>query len=187
MNKTTGSFAIFLLLLMAAVPALGTYQTGDILVLDGEELRIPIFPLEEYEPVQSGVFRFRTKPGILSSGNYRGYVAKWEIEAGKLWLVDIDGWIQRCTEEDYKSLDPSARTSEEPCYEKASVDAVFGEAASDGRVFASWYSGDLLFPGLRWGSSSNAQEQELHGPKALLVVSIQDGFVASISDYRESE
>jgi hypothetical protein len=74
-------------------------------------------------------------PDVLdSSGNWRGYVAYWEIEADKLYLRGIDSWI--CTFQEYVK---------NKC-KKADLKEMFGERCINGKVEASWYSGELRIP-----------------------------------------
>lgn len=57
----------------------------------------------------------------LSTGNYRGFRATWEMVDQKLFLTEID-------------IDT----------DKVPLDVIFGKNAENGRVLASWYSGVVL-------------------------------------------
>lgn len=70
---------------------------------------------------------FRVQPEVVSTGNWRGYLATWTIENGFLHLVKIDSWI--CRDWDAKSC------------RKATLRGLFGSGYRDGKVKANWYSG----------------------------------------------
>jgi hypothetical protein len=67
-----------------------TAQIADIMILDGEAFELHTTPLEEYFE------RIKWRPARRrSTGNYRGYVARWELFGDRLFLTGLFGmsWI----------------------------------------------------------------------------------------------
>lgn len=77
-------------------------------------------PLREYLNESGAKFRFRAN----SSALWRGYIGRWEIVDGQLFLIGLDG-----------TLEDGA---------KATLSTVFPNASD--RVLAYWYSGTLRIP-----------------------------------------
>ena len=93
-------------------------QMYDKILIDGEERDLAAAPLEEY------FRRFPEKRPAFSSFNsgcMRGYVARWEVRGGRLYLTGIR--MVNDTDSTFESIFP---------------DATAGEG-----VFADWVSGDL--------------------------------------------
>lgn len=55
--------------------------------MDGEKRYINTNPLEPYLAANPGLL---PKSNIISTGNWRGYIATWEIRDGLLLLVDVE-------------------------------------------------------------------------------------------------
>lgn len=89
-------------------------------------------PLETFFKNEKDRPKFFIRPGAVSSGNWRGYVATWEIEDGFLYLVKIDSWICR---------KPTASGCR-----KVNLKSLFGRKYRGGRVRADWFSGELRMP-----------------------------------------
>src|SRR5262249_36872506 len=70
-------FAIFLF---------ATAQEGDILLLDGKKYFIYTNPLAPFLSKNPGKL---PKSDVVSSNNWRGYVATWEVKSDRLVLVDV--------------------------------------------------------------------------------------------------
>jgi hypothetical protein len=67
-----------------------TSQLPDIMILDGEAFELHTTPLREYFE------RIKWRPACMrSTGNYRGYVARWELFGERLFLTGLFGmlWI----------------------------------------------------------------------------------------------
>jgi tetratricopeptide (TPR) repeat protein len=78
------AFIVACLICAFAVTAQATRQIRDIIIYQGEELRIDGAPFEAYcEKNRCPHFPED------SSANWRGYVATWEIESDTLYLIDI--------------------------------------------------------------------------------------------------
>lgn len=74
-----------------------TAQVPDTLTIGGERLWLPRSPLEPYfegHPDRRPVFE------PPDSSNWRGYVARWTVEADELLLVELTGWVASPTEGD---------------------------------------------------------------------------------------
>lgn len=119
-----------LLVLFAPIQAGATAQTPDIVMIDGE--RLPLFsnPLEQH-------FAKAGRPkvldgGVVSTGNWRGYVATWTIEDGRLYLTKVE-------KEYAKDRQPGA-------YEWLPISLRKLFPNSKDRVIADWYTGTLRIP-----------------------------------------
>lgn len=116
--------------LFAAGGALATAQAPDVLIMDGEPQSLDTNPLAPY---------LRAHPDALprseysSSGNWRGYVATWEVTGGRLLLRKIDVAFPNPAprEDDYSPLIRNV------------IDEVF---PGEKEVVATWYSGTLIIP-----------------------------------------
>lgn len=114
----------------------GTPQEPERIVYGNKFCELHSSPLEQYD------WEGRRRPGfqpsprvVMTTGNWRGYVGLWEIAHGKLCLRGIDGWL-RVEEETSDSVTPLLK--------RADLSEIFPNRISDGRVFASWYTGTLI-------------------------------------------
>lgn len=115
--------------------AFATAQAPDALIYNGKPYDLFSNPLEDfYGGDESKRPKFWVEPNTMSSGNWRGYVATWEIIDDKLYLTKIDSWLCR----------PSIRTKS-GC-RRVTVRDLFGGKVVDGKVFASWFSDNLRVP-----------------------------------------
>ena len=112
--------------------ALATGQQPDVIIYNGKTYALFANPLEEFYKDQKSRPLFRVKPHVVSTGNWRGYVATWAIENGFLYLVKVDAWI--CSDWDARSC------------RKVKLRGLFGSRYRDGQVKANWFSGDLRLP-----------------------------------------
>lgn len=187
------------MLLVLAGTALASFQVGDILKFDGQTYEIPVFPLEDYKPIAEGKINLMIEPGTMSSAHCRGYVATWEIADGKLWLVGIDGWIDdfdsyvKKAREMIKSGDTNyitytkSKTSSNDYYRKATLEDILPGQVKSGRLHATWFSGRLFYPGLRWGGKFNPEEKAKQESEASLVITVKDGVVTQIDNRMKSQ
>ena len=115
------------LALLGAPAAHATAQIPDALILDGKEFRLNTNPLEaelerrKWQP---------PKEASISSANWRGHVAVWEVKGDRLFLKDVTIRVRRPA--------PSA----EPL-EKSILGELYPGVAE---VHADWYSGALIIP-----------------------------------------
>lgn len=107
-----------------------TAQEPDLLIWNGLTLYLNTTPLE---PLLEDNPDFRPKSDVFSTGNYRGYIAHWELTQEHLYLVDV------MTE---KRLEDT-----ENGYMQTEPRSVFGEMFPGGKpVYATWFSGHLVIP-----------------------------------------
>jgi hypothetical protein len=85
--KAKTLFVIFLVFVIFSSTVFGTAQSPDIVIYKGEEYRLLNNPLENYFQQYPDK---RPKGGTISSANWRGYVAKFEIIEDLLYLVEIE-------------------------------------------------------------------------------------------------
>lgn len=123
---------VLLIGMLVAGRAGATEQEPDVLIIDGDRVALMSNPLTPW--VEENPNRL-PEPDIRSTGNWRGYVATWEVKGSDLLLRAIGIHARR--------------PGEDVAWSPASVelrdvmDEVFpGEVA----VVATWYSGALLVP-----------------------------------------
>lgn len=131
-----------------------TPQVPDKLIYEGRVYDLFANPLESYYAGnhRRPSFYQNQDPKSISTALWRGYVATWEIQAGALYLTEIDSWI--CNSQNI-----------EECV-KADLKQLFGDQYQDGKVKADWYTGNLKMPlgeMLRsvWSGYSSIYEQEI--------------------------
>lgn len=97
-----------------------TAQIAERLRYQGEDVAMCTNPLSDFFAMGGFNPRFESHSTVL----WRGYVGRWEIVDGRLYLVELHGTLEDGTE--------------------ASVATIF-PGFSD-RVFAHWYSGTIRIP-----------------------------------------
>ena len=179
--------AALILTLLAPLGASATAQVPDRLLYEGQVCALFAEPLESFwatDRDRRPDFRLNSA-GMQSFGNWRGYVAVWEIEGEKLYLRELHSWIER--KEDLGaawaefsavasfvlrhllitditrlfrfSLPPKFErpTPKEPLgelfgepfpskFQRVTLKGLFGEQCRDGRVEATWFTGELRIP-----------------------------------------
>jgi hypothetical protein len=117
----------------SALNAFATAQTPDKLLHQGKVYDLFSNPLEEFYRAE-GRSRpeFMVKPFTMSSGNWRGYVATWKLNDGKLHLTKIDSWL-------------CAGATKDTC-KSVKLEDLFPKKVSGGAVFADWFTGTLRVP-----------------------------------------
>ena len=104
-------------------------QLADIIIVDEEKMELYSNPLELY-----WTKRRRTRPSFHKSESCsRGYVATWVIRDKQLFLVDIEGMVDR----------PIFLFGSKPV--KCSLKNIFSKSGPQG-VKAEWFSGKLRVP-----------------------------------------
>jgi hypothetical protein len=156
------AFAVIL-----AFPLLATGQVSDRIRIAGKEFPLLANPLEDYYTSE----REKERPYFPSPGtsNWRGYVATWEIRDRRLNMVGISamrlvrpptpeeieqeynkrkgmpGWTPYDPKKQY-SLIRLVLQGEKNRWAPYELKDLFPTQILDGRVFASWYSGELRVP-----------------------------------------
>lgn len=119
---------VMVCLAMAIAPVVkATAQLSDRLIVEGKEFALNTNPLEgELKKKQW------TPPAHaqISSANWRGYLATWEIKDGKLFLKDV-------------TIAVSNPEDEHGAISKSITGDLYPGAAE---VFADWYTGALIIP-----------------------------------------
>jgi hypothetical protein len=119
-------------LVIGSVSTLATGQQADRIVYRNEERMLFSNPLEDYYANGRKRPRYMIEPLTISSGNWRGYIATWQIDDGKLYLKNIDSWF--CN-----------GSTKESCVQ-VKLAQVFQGKAKDGKVRADWFTGELRIP-----------------------------------------
>ena len=115
--------------------ALSTFQVPDILLYENKVYKLYSNPLEFLYAGKGGRPYFREKPyNYLSSGNWRGYVAFWEIKEDVLYLRGIEAWTA------------DSRFAKTTDCRKVDLKELFAEKCEDGKVKAVWFTGELRIP-----------------------------------------
>jgi hypothetical protein len=110
-----------------------TAQDPDVLILNRKAYDLYSNPLEPYYSKDNRP-RFWVEPNTVSSGNWRGYTATWEITDGKLYLTKIDSWF--C----------SRLIKTRSGCRRVTLRDLFGKKAVAGKVLASWVTDKLRVP-----------------------------------------
>lgn len=122
-------------LMLITSAAFATAQSPDVLIYNGKTYDLFSNPLEDfYGGIESKRPKFWVEPNTMSSGNWRGYVATWEIVDDKLYLTKIDSWFCR----------PPIK-NKSGC-RRVTLRDLFGKNVVNGKVFASWFSDKLRVP-----------------------------------------
>ncbi|OGB69822.1 MAG: hypothetical protein A2486_04440 [Burkholderiales bacterium RIFOXYC12_FULL_65_23] len=126
-----------------------TAQISDRLLYQGKQHEIFGEPLNAY----LGQMKNRPRFQVVSTALWRGYICKWAIEDGKLFLLSLQGILEND--------------------EIVSIKTLFPE--SSGRVHADWFSGILRLP-------QGRRIEYVHMPYASvyekdLFIRVQDGMV----------
>ncbi len=87
MNKL---FFILAILFSLNSSILATAQAPDKILYDNKEFNLFTNPLEDFYNNKNERPKFFIEPNIVSSGNWRGYMAYWEISEESLYLKSID-------------------------------------------------------------------------------------------------
>lgn len=114
------------LLIWFSLTTFATEQIPDRLIYQSDTIFIETFPLEKLMKsdsiIRERIFKY-SEDICLSSDCWRGHVATWRIEKDSVFLVELTSGC-----EDYKFK----------------LEHVFGiKKVIGGKVFASWFSGDL--------------------------------------------
>ena len=111
-----------------------TAQETDRILIDGVQHELFTNPLDMYRgKYRRDMIFLQDHPNTAC---WRGYVAEWEIDGGRLFLLKVTGNIS------YKG-----RGSEYDIFRDkvpATLSEIFGPV--NGRVLATWYSGELRVP-----------------------------------------
>lgn len=129
-----------------------TTQTPEMLRYEGEDLETRSTPLEAYFALTGGKPFFDS----ICSAMWRGYVGRWEIVDGRLYLVELSGGTMNGGTE--ISL------------------AAFFPGFPD-RVFAHWYSGTIRLPQGRELESLHRRDYSIF--ERDLFLSLERGIVKS--------
>jgi hypothetical protein len=127
----TPAAALFAILCVLPATAFATGQEPDVLIYKGKTYSLFANPLEAFYPNRKKRPLFVVKPNVMSTSNWRGYVATWAIEDNFLYLVKIDAWT--CPR-NFKNCQP------------VDLAKLFGSKYRNGKVKADWFSGDLRMP-----------------------------------------
>ena len=121
---------LFLLMLGVAGPLAATAQAPDLLKINGKTYYIHTNPLT---PVLAEKPERLPKPGVGSTGLWRGYIATWSVRENRLFLDDV-----RVPTKHYMDSDvPESKQFQ------SAMKHLFGESAP--RV-ATWFTGNLIVP-----------------------------------------
>lgn len=95
-----------------------TAQAGDILLYKGKRVFMAAEPLDQYLQNRSDI-----KFVPPSTACWRGYYGKWEIKDDKLFLTELEAYIEG--------------------YRKVDLNYLFPQ---QNKVFANWFSGEIRVP-----------------------------------------
>jgi hypothetical protein len=129
MRRVLSNFLLVVLMLSPLI-AFSTAQQCDILVLKGKKYSIFTNPLRPFLDRNPGRL---PESNIISTSNWRGYVATWEVKNDRLVLTDV-GMLQ--------SVGKPSEVS--PSTEIRSVMAKMFPDQNE--VLADWFTGNIIIP-----------------------------------------
>jgi hypothetical protein len=117
-----------------------TAQQPDVLIVDGKDESLYTNPLSDWLELHPDAM---PKTDVMSSGNWRGYVATWEVANDKLWL--------RRVEVAFVAPDFASGVTKDKKGENALPRITRREVRAQlfpdkGDVIADWYTGTLIIP-----------------------------------------
>lgn len=120
-----------ILLLLAALwfarPSFATMQMPEQLIVGRDTMPLFVLPLATADHATQVRIKERLNEAdtlIISSACWRGYVGYWRLEEGQLWLERLDTFHGK------------------PLF---TAEELFPELAEQGRVRASWFSGEICY------------------------------------------
>lgn len=120
-----------ILLLLAALwfarPSFATMQMPEQLIVGRDTMQLFVLPLATADHATQVRIKERLNEAdtlIISSACWRGYVGYWRLEEGQLWLERLDTFHGK------------------PLF---TAEELFPELAEQGRVRASWFSGEICY------------------------------------------
>lgn len=130
MRKPQALVLVLAIFLAFAARLFGTAQAPDELRIDDKTYYIDTNPLAEYLHLHPGAL---PRSEVISTANWRGYVATWRLADGKLQLEDVRIATRR-------AMDPDAPEEEKS---RSVLTSLF---PSGGPQDATWFSGYLIVP-----------------------------------------
>jgi hypothetical protein len=154
-------------LFLAAIPGLAgaTAQAPDQIVIDGRTERLHTNPLSSYLEENPKAL---PEPTFISSGNWRGYVATWEVRESSLILKKIE-------------IEDSVAPDEEVNIRDVLPTVFLGKS----EVLATWYSGALVIPKGERVHYVHLSYGSTYERYTILVV--KDGKIAQRQDLQQEE
>jgi hypothetical protein len=122
----TAQLIVTVLLAVIPILARATAQAPDQITIDGRTERLHTNPLSGYLEANPKAL---PEPTFISSGNWRGYVATWEVRESSLILKKIE-------------IEESAGIDDE----RKTRDVLPTVFPGKSEVIATWYSGVLVIP-----------------------------------------
>jgi len=120
------------LALVGATSALATGQEPDRIIYQNQERMLFSNPLEDYYANGRKRPNYMIEPFTTSTGNWRGYVATWQIDGENLFLIKVDSWL--CN-----------GATKNSC-RQVTLNELFPNKVSGDKVLANWFSGELRVP-----------------------------------------
>ena len=123
-----------------------TAQAPDIITVKGETHSLLTNPLEMYREMYRHDMVFFES--YLGTACWRGYIAEWEVDDGKLFLLKVNGFVSYTDEHSQPLIingkficrSDNLREHKVP----ATLSELFGPERD--RVPATWYTGELRIP-----------------------------------------
>ena len=116
---------ITLTLILFTLNINATAQQPDQIKIDGKKYKLNTNPLEEILKERP----IKTKPDFISTGNWRGYIAYFEVKENKLLLRDV-------------TISKSSSIFNDGRY--SVIKEIFPEKQNN--IIAEWYNGALIVP-----------------------------------------
>ena len=121
---------LLVIVLFSCISAFATAQMGDKLVLDGKDYFIYTNPLEIYLEKHPGLL---PKSTVVSTANWRGYVASWTVKDDRLLLTDVQ-------------IQQAKKTVKKDDFETEWVSVMAKMFPDQKEVVADWFRGNIIVP-----------------------------------------
>lgn len=124
---------LFILLCGVMLTLKATGQSGDVILLEGEEWELMAKPIGHDSLLCAQVRAFLPENLSLSTGNWSGYTAFWEIHDGYLCLQRMEVAV----------YDKASKKESTRVYEVKDLQPLFATYCQGGEIQARWFSGEL--------------------------------------------
>ena len=128
--RTLSMSIVLMLMIFAPVLAFATGQQGNVLLLNEKRYAIHTNPLEAYLEKHPNTLPISD---VISTANWRGYIATWEVRADRFLLRNVE-ILQSIKKQDDRSFSTELRSV---------MDTLFPGQKD---VVADWFTGHVIVP-----------------------------------------
>lgn len=126
-------YAITILFLFIFLQIKATGQSGDVLYIEGEKWDLMAKPIDADSTLYARLRDFLPKNHCMTTANWSGYTAFWEIRNDRLYLQRLDICI----------YDRGSQKDSTLIFEADLLQTLFAPYYKHGEIYARWFSGEL--------------------------------------------